>query len=79
MLTGWDVGILPKEEELLLGLREELIPEMNGYYGCTSTEYAHKMILQGLDGLFSHVAAVIIGGNKLVCYVGDLDGCNVRC
>jgi hypothetical protein len=42
------------------------------------TYQPHKTILEGLDGLFSHVAAMIIGGNKLVCHVGLLNGCNVR-
>ena len=38
------------------------------------------MILEGLDGFFSHIASVFLGGNFFIGYAGGLNGCLVlRC
>jgi len=38
-----------------------------------SAEDTNKVILPGLDGFFSNVATVIIGGYQLVCHGCGLD------
>ncbi len=59
-------------------LRENLAPEVEGKSGGTPAEDADKVILESLDGLFSHVAAMVVGGNKCECHAQCANGCIVR-
>jgi hypothetical protein len=59
-------------------LREKLAPEVEGKSGRTSAEDAYKVILESLDGLFSHVATMVIGGNKFECHARCANGFLVR-
>ncbi len=45
----------------------------------TGTEDANEVVLECLDGIFSHVALMVIRGNKFICHVGVVDGLLVRC
>ena len=49
-------------------LREKLAPEVEGKSGGTSDEDANGVILESLDGLFRHVAPMVIRGNKFKCH-----------
>ena len=46
-------------------MREKLAPEVEGKSGGTPTEDAKEVILESLDGLFSHVAPLVIGGEQV--------------
>ena len=47
-------------------------------WGATA-EDTDDVILEGLDGFFSHVASVFLGGNKVIGHAGCLIGCLVLC
>ncbi len=51
---------------------------MEGKSGGTPAEDANEVILESLDGLLSHVALMIIGGNKFECHVRCVNGFLVR-
>ena len=55
-------------------LREKLAPEVEGKSGGTPAEDADKVILESLDGLFSHVATMVVGGNKFECHARCANG-----
>jgi hypothetical protein len=40
----------------------------------TATEDANKVVLECLDGFFSHVALMVVWENKFICHVGVADG-----
>jgi hypothetical protein len=65
---------LLEEKELPFYLWETLAPEMQRESRDTATEYADKVVLECLDGFFSHVASMVIQGNKFICHVGVADG-----
>ena len=55
-------------------LREKLAPEVEGKSGGPSTEDADKVILESLDGLFSHVTTMVIRENKFECHARCANG-----
>ena len=55
-------------------LREKLAPEVEGKSGGTPAEDTNEVILESLDGLFSHVAPMVIGGNKFKCHAQCANG-----
>ncbi len=59
-------------------LREKLAPEVEGRSGGTPTEDANKVILESLDGFFSHVATMVVGENKFECHAQCVNGFLVR-
>ena len=59
-------------------LREKLAPEVEGKSGGTPAEDADEAILESLDGLFSHVAKMVVGGNKFKCHAQWVNGFLVR-
>ncbi len=55
-------------------LRKKLAPEVEGKSGGTPVEDADEVILECLDDLFSHVATMVIGGNKFECQAQCANG-----
>ena len=55
-------------------LREKLAPEVERKSGGTPAEDANEVILESLDGLFSHVATMVVGGNKFECHAQCANG-----
>ncbi len=55
-------------------LREKLAPEVMGKSGGTPADNANKVILESLDGLFSHVATMVVDGNKFKCHARCVNG-----
>ena len=55
-----------------------MAPEVEGKSGGTPAEDANKMILESLDGLFSHVATMVVGGDKFECHARCANGFLVR-
>jgi hypothetical protein len=51
-------------------LWEKLAPEVNRESRGTATEDANEVVLECLDGFFSHVVLMVVRGNKFVCHVG---------
>jgi hypothetical protein len=62
-----------EEKKLLFYLREKLAPEVHRESGGTATEDTDKVVLESLDGVFDHVALMVIRGNKFICHIGVLD------
>ncbi len=54
---------LTEEKELLFDLWEKLTPKVDWHGWCTSADDSDKMVLEGLDGFFRHVALVFLGGD----------------
>jgi len=52
---------LTEEKELLLDLWEKLTPKVDWHGWGASAEDSDKMVLEGLDGFFRHVASVFLG------------------
>ncbi len=50
-------------------LWEKLAPEVQRESRGTATENANKVVLECLDGFFSHVASMVVQGNKFICHV----------
>ena len=63
---------------MLFHLREKLAPEVEGKSGGTPAEDADEMILESLDGLFSHVATMVVGGNKFKSHARCANGFLIR-
>ncbi len=59
---------------MLFHLREKLAPEVEGKSGGTPTEDANEVILESLDGLFSHAAMLVVGGNRFECHAQGANG-----
>ena len=62
---------LPQEKELAFGLRDGLAPKVAWECCGGAAQDDDEVIFPSLDGLFCDVAAVIIGGNKLICHVSE--------
>ncbi len=60
-------------------LWEKLAPEVQRENRGTATEDANKVVLECLDGFFSHVALMVVQGNNFICHVGVADGLLVCC
>jgi hypothetical protein len=45
--------------------------EWEGFVGVTGD--CNKLVLEGLDGFLSTVPAVVVGWDKLMCHVVELD------
>ncbi len=54
---------LTEEKEFSFDLWEKLTPKVDWHGWCASTDDSNKMVLEGLDGFFRHVALVFLGGN----------------
>ncbi len=63
-----------EEKKLLFYLWEKLAPEVQRESRGTATEDTNKVVLECLDGFFSHVALVVVRGNKFICHIGVADG-----
>ena len=66
---------MAEEVDQELGLTEELVPKVVGEGGRYAGEDAERVVFEGADGTFGDVAAVDIGGYKLVRglpYVSDV-------
>ena len=59
---------LTKEEELQFHLREKLASELEGKSVGTPAEDTNEVIFESLDGHFSHVATMVLGGDKFECH-----------
>ncbi len=59
---------------MLFYLWEKLAPEMQRESRGTATEDADKVVLECLDGFFSHVASMVIRGNNFIYHVGITNG-----
>ena len=75
----WVCVALEKEEELPFRLGGELAPEAEGGSPGRATEEGDEVVFPELDRLFSDVAPVVVGGNKLVGHAGVCDGGFVFC
>ncbi len=71
---SWDVVAIVGGEEVTVYLWEKLAPEVQRESRSTATEDANKVVLECLDGFFSHVALMIVGGNKFIRHVRFADG-----
>ncbi len=60
-------------------LWEKLAPEVQGESRGTAAEDAYKVVPEFLDSFFSHVALMVIWGEKYVCHLRVADGFLVRC
>jgi hypothetical protein len=54
---------LSKKEELPFNLWENLTPSVDWHGWGATAEDSNRVILEGLNGFFSHVALVFLGGN----------------
>jgi hypothetical protein len=75
---GRDVGIglgLEKEKQLTFDLGEKLAPKMHRHGGRASIEYSDHVVLYCLKGLLGKVAAMVVGGDKFVCHLGEFNFC----
>jgi hypothetical protein len=63
-----------EEKKLPFYLWEKLAPEVQKESRGTATEDANKLVLECLYGFFSHVASMVVRGNKFICHVGVADG-----
>ena len=70
---------MAKEEELNFRLGDDLAPEAEGESPGRATEDGNEVVFPELDRLFSNVAPVVVGGNKLVGHAGVCDGGSVFC
>jgi hypothetical protein len=64
---------LAKEKQLTFNLGEKLAPKMHRHGGQASTEYADHVVIEHLDGLLGKVAAMVVGGDKFVCHLGEFN------
>ena len=58
---------------------KELTPEVDGHGVGATAENTDKMVLEGLDGAFCHVAVMVVRRNKFVGHAGRLNGLFVVC
>jgi hypothetical protein len=65
---------LPDEKKLPFYLWEKLASEVQRESRVTATEDADKVVLECLDGFFSHVASMVVRGNKLISQVTVTNG-----
>ncbi len=70
---------MSEEKKLPFCLWEKLAPEVQRESRGTATEDTDKVMLECLDGFFSHVALMVVRGNKFICHVRVADGLLVRC
>jgi hypothetical protein len=73
---GQDVGIgliLVQEKQLTFDLGEKLAPKMYWHGGRASAEYADHVVLERLDGFLGKVAAMVVGGDELVCHLCEFN------
>ncbi len=63
-----------EEEKSPFYLREKLAPEVHRESRGIATEDTNKVVLECLDGFFSHVALMVVLGNKFVCHIRVVDG-----
>ena len=80
MCVGRDAGIciqLTKEEQLPLNLGQKLAPTMHGHGGGATTEDTDHVVFHHLNGIFSHILSMVIGGDKFVCHCCEFDLCLV--
>ena len=54
---------MTEEKELSFDLWEKLTPKVDWHGWGASAEDSDKMVLEGLDGFFGHVASVFVRGN----------------
>ncbi len=54
-------------------LGEKLAPKMHRHGGQLSTEYADHVVLELLNGLLGKVVAMVVGGDKFVCHLGEFN------
>jgi hypothetical protein len=54
---------LSNKEELPFNLWEKLTPQVDWHGWGTTAEDSEEMILEGLNGFFSHVVLVFLGGD----------------
>jgi hypothetical protein len=60
-----------EEKKLPFYLWEKLAPEVQRESRGTATEDADKVVLECLDGFYSHVTSMV---NKFICHVRVADG-----
>jgi hypothetical protein len=76
---SWDVVVIVEGEEVtILPVGEVGTRGARGKKG-TATEDTNKVVLECLDGFFSHVASMFVWGNKFICHVGVADGFLAHC
>ncbi len=63
-----------EEKKLPFYLWEKLAPEVQRESRGTANEDANKVVLECLDGFFSHFALMVVRGNKLICHVKVTNG-----
>jgi hypothetical protein len=63
-----------EEKKLPLNLWEKLAPEVQRESRGTATEDANKVVLECLEGFFSHVALMVVWGNKFITHFRLADG-----
>jgi hypothetical protein len=60
---------LLEEKKLPLYLREKLAPEVQQESRGTATEDIGKVVLECVDGFFSHITSMVVWGDKLISHV----------
>jgi hypothetical protein len=55
-------------------LWEKLAPEVQRESRITATRDTDTVVLECLDGFFSHVVSMVIRGNKFISHVGVANG-----
>ncbi len=77
-LTDWDEAVTDEGGGVGIPPEGEVGTRGGGESGGTPAEDANKVILESLDGLFSHVATMVVGGNKFECHAQCANGFLVR-
>ncbi len=63
-----------EEKKLSFYLWEKLTPEGQRESRGTATEDADEVVLECMDGFFSHVASMVVQGKKFICHVRVANG-----